>query len=423
MKRIAWSLVTVLTACAGDGAASPDGGEAHTVRDSAGVEIVESLRPSWSEDERWRLSPEPIFTIASTDGSDETLLLDPASIDIDSRGRIIIADGDQVGWDAILVYDSLGRFELKAGGPGQGPGEYGQLWWASAYRGDSIVGFDMARRRASVFDPSGRYVRQVQVPAVVVPRSPAGTFVDGMDHAYGDGSFLSYPRGALEVGDEPGPAWYRHLLLRQSPDGAAWDTLGTFEIFQRYWDGERATQYWFGPRPVQAVGTTELYFGRGESFEIGRYDAAGRLTRIVRRAHERRPLTEELKLQLEKWYIDRVRTSPVVSATEERIQELRAQLRAAVHPDVLPPYTRALLDEEGNLWVEHYTRYPEIGHAPGSGPTPWSVFDSTGVWLGDVEAPEGFDMQKVTRGRALGFRTDAFGVKEVDVYELLRPGG
>jgi hypothetical protein len=73
--------------------------------------------------------------------------------------------------------------------------------------------------------------------------------------------------------------------------------------------------------------------------------------------------------------------------------------------------------------VEKYTHYPGIEDASGSGPIPWSVFDSSGVWLGDVEMPEGFMMKTVTHTRALGFRTDALGVKEVEVYGLVRPGG
>lgn len=408
-----------LTACGGDVGSAPEQEMGFVARDSAGIRIVENHGPAWAEPEGWSLGAEPLFILHGFDGGPENRLLDPTSIDVDSRGRIIVGDGNQAGWHAVLVYDSLGRFQFQAGRDGQGPGEFGQLWWASSYRGDSILAFDMSGDRLSVFSPEGIFARTTRVPALQVERGPPGTsYTAGADMAYGDGYFLAYPRGTLDIESGPGPVWLQHLLLRLSPDGAAWDTLGTFGIYQQYWSGTNQEQLWFAPIAVTAVGSDELYFGRGDSFEIGRYDSRGRLTRLIRRAHEPRPVTEELRGLLRDWYEDLMRGSREVN--DRMLEQIAEVFESARFAETLPPYSAILLDDDGYLWVEEFRWINSTERRPVPRATQWSVFRPDGVWLGNVETPAGFILRKVTAGRALGFVVDEFDVKEIHVYALDR---
>ena len=105
----------LLAGCVSERQSDSAGGPPAVVRDSAGVQIVENVAPAWSAEDAWRVEEEALFVIRASDGGPENRLLDPTSIDVDSRGRIIVGDGDQVGWDAVLVYDSLGRFQFQAG--------------------------------------------------------------------------------------------------------------------------------------------------------------------------------------------------------------------------------------------------------------------------------------------------------------------
>ena len=413
-------LLLSLAACGGDVGSAPEQRMGFVVRDSAGIRIVENHGRAWPESESWSVGAEPLFILHGSDGGPENRLLDPTSIDVDSRGRIIVGDGNQVGWDAVLVYDSLGRFQFQAGRDGQGPGEFSQLWWASSYRGDSLVAFDMSGDRLSVFSPEGVFARTIRVPALQVERGAPGTFgyTAGADAAYGDGYFLAYLRGTLDIESGPGPAWYRHLLLRLSPDGEAWDTLGTFEISQQYWSGTTQEQLWFAPIAVTAVGSDELYFGRGDSFEIGRYDSRGRLTRLIRRAHEPRPVTDELRGQLHDWYLDLTRSSREVN--DQMLEQFTEQFESGRFAETLPPYSAILLDDEGYLWVEEFRWILPAERSPTVSATQWSVFRPDGVWLGNVETPAGFILRKITAGRALGFVIDEFDVKEIHVHALDR---
>jgi len=390
------------------------------VRDSAGVEIVESYTPLWSAGEGWRVGTEPLFVLRGSDGTEENRLLDPTSIDVDSQGRIIVGDGNQAGWHAVLVYDSAGHFQFQAGRSGQGPGEFGQLWWASAYRGDSIAAFDMSGDKLSVFAPDGEFARGLRTPPLPGQDRPPGTmgFTAGADAAYGDGHFLAYPRGHLDISEGVGPAWYKHLLLRLNPSGESWDTLGSFEIMEQYWSGTQQEQYWFGGVAVSAVGSDVLYFGKGKTFEVGVHDGSGRLIRLIRRSYDPRAVTEELRGLLGDWYVDFVSTSPEVN--EERLAQIRLDFDAGRFAETLPAYSQVLLDDLGNLWVEEFRWVVPNERSPIQTPTQWSVFNPRGAWLGNVETPTGLILHRVSHDRVLGFMIDEMGVKEVYVYPLER---
>lgn len=63
------------------------------------------------------------------------------------------------GWHRILVYDEQGTFVRHISRNGEGPCEFGQLWWAQAYRGDSIAAFDMAKETIVVLGQDGGCAR------------------------------------------------------------------------------------------------------------------------------------------------------------------------------------------------------------------------------------------------------------------------
>ena len=110
------------------------------IRDSAGVRIVENVAPLWTSPEQaWRLSTEPRVEIRGSGQVAEQMPLDPASVYRASNGWYVVADGMFAGWDEVMLFDEAGRFMASYGREGRGPCEFGQLWWAQPYRGDSIA--------------------------------------------------------------------------------------------------------------------------------------------------------------------------------------------------------------------------------------------------------------------------------------------
>ncbi len=79
----------------------------------------------------------------------------PSLVSVDTRGRIYIQDRSDRD---VKVYDASGRALRTIGRSGTGPGEFASLQSAQIYR-DSVVAYDFAQGRVSVFAPNGRFAR------------------------------------------------------------------------------------------------------------------------------------------------------------------------------------------------------------------------------------------------------------------------
>lgn len=99
-----------------------------TVRDSAGVTLVESLASQWPSGEAWAVAPTPALTIGSLDGPHEQQLYRVFGAHRLPDGRIVVANS---GSYELRFYDRDGQFLAASGGRGGGPGEFvsmGQNW-------------------------------------------------------------------------------------------------------------------------------------------------------------------------------------------------------------------------------------------------------------------------------------------------------
>src|SRR5690606_38057602 len=110
----------------------------NAVRDSAGVTIVESVSPEWTNETAWLVDTTAPLVYGEGEPV-ERQPLDPASVFRTAAGEVVVADGNQSGWHNLLVYDANGRWLRTLGRQGQGPCEFSQVWWAAPYRGDSIA--------------------------------------------------------------------------------------------------------------------------------------------------------------------------------------------------------------------------------------------------------------------------------------------
>ncbi|MFV1988928.1 MAG: hypothetical protein ACC682_16780 [Gemmatimonadota bacterium] len=410
-------VVSVLwtTACASESAAPPV--EANVVRDSAGIRVVESSAAALSPP--WRLSAEPVITIDGGGPPDETPL-DPMSVFQTRSGLLVVGDGNQSGWHALLVYDLDGAFLRKMGGSGEGPGEFGQLWFAAPYRGDSLVAMDMRGATLKVFDELGEYARQFTGPrwSEVPPKGTYG-FVPGFGEvAYSDGSFLGFPYGTLDISDGPGPAWYRHAVLRLDPSGAVWDTLGVHAISERYWDGQRQSEYQFGANAFAVPNGRRTVLGDAKTFEYRLVDEDWNVEMIVRRSHTPVPVTQDDRDELLEWWIALLETSPEYD--EESLARYRADFFDQPFAPTKPAYDNLLVDDEGHVWVQEYRWVYDKVLPPHPRPGRWSVFAPDGTWLTSLETPPDVVVRSVSHDRVFGFRVDAFDVKHIVVYDLIK---
>lgn len=110
----------------------------------------------------WRLSSEPLLEIGVVEGdTNYELFQATSSIRLDD-GRIVVANGRR----ELRFYDASGRFVLRAGGRGRGPGEFSWLLRIYRYGADSILALDWAGNRVSVFDTQGKYARLAEADSM-----------------------------------------------------------------------------------------------------------------------------------------------------------------------------------------------------------------------------------------------------------------
>ena len=152
------------------------------------------------------ISLEPVVRL---DDSRQPILALPERVSVDRSGRFVISDRSDKD---VKVYGRDGRRTLTVGRGGHGPGEFTYLITAQPY-GDSLLAYDVAMGRVSIFTAGGRYVRSFTMP----PPNPF--WVRVVD----DSLFLSI---AALPGDTRG-----NLLRLFRPDGT---TVSSFFNQSRY---------------------------------------------------------------------------------------------------------------------------------------------------------------------------------------------
>jgi hypothetical protein len=393
-------LLPALAACGGDArAAGP------VVRDSAGVRIVENSAPAWKEGEGWRLAAEPALDIGMLDG--------PAQYQFGRvTGAVRLGDGTVVVGDDqskdLRFFDRTGRHVRTVGREGGGPGEFKAVGSLAAL-GDSLVVGDYNNRRVSVFGPDGRLVRAVPLDA---GGSRDFTFPVGY---LGDGSVLLSSGGVFDGNARTGVSRDSVTYLRLAPAGGAPRRLGRFvgsEMFVQSGGGAvmvgpRA----FGRSAEISVVPDGFFYGSSDTYQIGRYDASGRLLRLVRRPQATRAVTPA--------DIERYRESRLKQAAEARGGRFRQMqeksLAAMSYPETMPAHGRIQADRAGNLWVSDFQVTPED-------PGKWTVFDPEGRMLGTVSTPARFRVFEIGEDYVLGVWKDELDVDHVRLFALEKPG-
>ncbi len=82
-------------------------------------------------------------------------------------------------------------------------------------------------------------------------------------------------------------------------------------------------------------------------------------------------------------------------------------------PELVPSFRGLLVDDVGNLWVEHY-------RLPWDARRTWEVFNPDGRWLGTLTTPLGVRPLQIGPDFLLGSHRDEVGVERVRLYELVK---
>jgi hypothetical protein len=393
-----------LIAIAATACAEPDGGRRFAVRDSAGVEIVESRAPSGDAAAAWSVDEAPLLEIGVENGPPEYLFSQVEGALRLPDGRMVVADA---GSREIRFFDADGRFQSTSGRRGDAPGEYRQIIALGYGPGDSIWVFDYGNRRFTVLTGDGEVARTLTLDPTLANVSAVGRLADGSFVVREFWSAAGSDAAAIQLGLGRDPA----AVARYAPDGARMDTIGVFlgrEVYIGTEDGRGVMSTpLFAHGTSAAVHANYVFVGDQENFEVGVYTADGAQHRIVRLA--------DLDLRVTRDDIERAVEERLASVPAERRTRMRAQLDAMDVPAARPAYGRLLVDSEGALWVGDYAPYPED-------PVLWRVFDAGGRLVTALHVPERFRVFDIGADWILGVWRDDFDVERIRLYRLRKDG-
>jgi hypothetical protein len=368
------------------------------VRDSAGIQIVESASPAWSDTAGWRLSDEPTLSIGIQEGDPAYQLYRAFSGLRLPDGRIVIGN---TGSHEVRFYDAQGRHLRSVGREGEGPGEYAQFTSMRMWRQPNREIVVVDDKRVHVYSDSGDFRRTIRLEAVPGRRPPF------LRDAFGDGTWL----GLISVGDfadAPGTVFnttWRYY--RYASDGTPLGELAVADARPRFVNRiGQITNFPFIPftaEPSVAAGDSTLVFGRGVDAEIERRALDGTVRAIVRWTDPERPRTAEI------W--ERYKDHTLDELEERRVQYARFYEEDLPIPERVPAYGELIVDDVGNLWAQRHELPWDSVHT-------YDVFDRDDSWLGAVTMPAALTPFQIGEDFVLGRHRDALNVERVQLYAL-----
>lgn len=372
-------------------------------RDSAGIEIVESIDPVWAAGRGWEIDEDPMLDIGALEAAEEYELYRVVGAVRLSDGRIVVVNS---GSHELRFYNGDGEFITAVGREGGGPGEFLGMDRVRRIRNDSLAVGDYRMGRVSIFDAHGAYGRSMPTEEATRRYFIIGAFEDGEILLAGGLGLAGWTDG------ERGTGVVLDSLLYVTARGSqiAGDTVGTFPAAGRYvtTDGYvwSVTQIPFGEAAVAAVGRSQWYFSDGRSFWYGQYTRSGELERIVRFARPNRLVTQS--------DIDRYIQHLIANVSAERQRYWRNRMRTTPFPEEMTAFESFAVDAAENLWVEEFR--PDWDSIPHH----W-VFDSSGVLLGSIALPPRLRAFDIGNDYVLGRWTDSLGIEHVRMHRLSKP--
>ncbi|MCY3704224.1 MAG: hypothetical protein OXH08_01795 [Gammaproteobacteria bacterium] len=389
-------------ACAGDGGQGD--APSTTVRDSAGIEIVESTRPLWSDSDGWRVESAPVLDLSASGAGPNHEFFQVRGVRRLSDGSLAVANGSS---NEVRLYSADGSHTASLGGEGDGPGEF-----------RAIVGFDNADDSLIVLDANGRvtfFAPDLALLGTFSVPLPSGVIAESNAVAHlGNGEIVVETRTRFMFGYEGESAILRQPggLFRVDAAGESADSIGVTagnEVFMHVSSGGGAFAGppLFGRDAFVATHAGRILLGDAIDMQVEEWTADGAPARILRIPGY------PLELSADAFEREREALMPE-DPTEVRPMNLEF-LQDMPVPDRRPAYADMKVDPTGAIWLR-----PFLAPNEGDGPETWQVLGPDGAWLGGVEIPADFSVMQIGMDFVLGVYRDELDVEHPRVLDLDR---
>lgn len=370
------------------------------VRDSAGVQIIENAAPDPETRLGWRIGPEPLLSIGELSGDPQAELFGVEDALRLADGRVLVAVG---GASEIRVFDRDGVYQSTWGRGGEGPGEFTGLSNLSDWPGDSVMAWDFARNRLTVFELDGRVVRTERLTQG--DGRGAGRFEGVLpDRSIVTASLLSF----APTERSSGLVRRTREFVRVAGDGRRLNDFGRHDDEEYYSRPDRPIlRHPFRRSVFSAVWNGRIVITPSDRYEIRSYEPNGALHRIMRREHSVQPVTQA---DIDAYVRRRL------EAADPDVRPLIEEVMTGLPPvESFPAFSDIRVDEVGDLWVREYAK-------PGEDQAIWTVFAPDGTLRGLIETPAELSIYRIGRDVLLGLSVDDLGVERVQLWSLTRTG-
>jgi hypothetical protein len=350
----------------------------------------------------WTLAAEPEVEIGAREDDPRQTLHEVAGAVRLPDGRIVVANA---GSRELLVFGADGGYAATLGRQGKGPGEFEGLSWVGHLRADTVVAWDRALVRWSLFTPAG-FVRAVTPSPVPDGMSPQamGVLDDG-SLVIGSGWNIAAMAG------RGGGVWRDTVtFLRYGSDGRLLGTVASAPRRQLYVvedpTGFSTSEVPFARGTFLAVSGSEVWMGDSDRFRIERRAAGGQVLGAISREWKGAPVRPG-DVERHK----RERLEQIVEASYRQHEE-RA-LEKMPFPETAPAFGALLTDDGGRVWVGDSPLFADSARK-------WSVFTPAGAEVATLRTPPGLEVMQAGDGFVLGTWKDEDDVERVRVYRITR---
>ncbi len=379
------------------------GGEAPrsrvSLRDSAGIRIVESIAPTWQPNTGWFVDSAPVLDLATSGNGTAHEFFGVVDATRMADGSVAVAER---GSNQIRLFSATGQFLLSIGRAGDGPGEFRLLASVDRFGVDSLIAFDTRSGCLAIVSLDGTSIR-------VIPPYSRDVSLSNV-YPLTDSSLVAVIRDARsQRADGVISRPPRHVVRLSANTGMLIDTIAAFLATETFaFTAETfvgGIPPLFGKTSSVAVAQEHVLIGIADSLEYRVFSRDGRLERIVR--------APGYALELSPAQVSEERAARLAEVNE--IPPLRDAVERLPDPITRPAYSELLVDAEGHVWLAEHHGFTETDQ-----PTDWEVFAESGEWLGSVRTPPRFAVYEIGADYVLGRWQDDLDVEHVQVLHLNR---
>jgi hypothetical protein len=324
-------------------------------------------------------------------------------INVDDEGNIYAVDWDR---RRIQKYGLDGKYLLTIGRPGQGPGEFQNVWTPHFDRAGYLYVRDIVNHKVSFFNPNGKVIKELKMPdkAGDIQVNSRGEYVgyvseEKTDPKLGMKVISSY--GLFDKDLYPLAVFQQTTWTPVNLAGRDADSLAKF--LSGIMSGGA-----LAPNVTVLLGPNDrIYIGFPETYEIHVYSAEGKLERLIRKDQPPQPVTELHK----KDYEARQERDFLFSLHDQYPESVRKKALSMIrYPKYLPAYqTFALMD---NGWLAVVVDATEGGLAR------IDFFDGSGAYIAESVARIPVEGLRFKKDKAYAVMTTEDGYKFVKRYSF-----